>query len=88
MGGVGGGVFGCEPSVIRAITRQGSVTTNRICPFRLRRDRRGGDPDLPASDRLQPSLRVCVCVCVCVLLVILGYAVLPCLDTLQVIISY
>lgn len=35
--------------VIRTITCQGSVTVNYICPLRLCRDRRGGDPDLPAS---------------------------------------
>lgn len=35
--------------MIRAITRQSSVTAHQICPRRLCGDRRGGDPDLPPS---------------------------------------
>lgn len=46
--------------MIRAITRQGSVTANQICPFRFCGARRGGDPDLPVSAQLHPSLSVCV----------------------------
>lgn len=46
--------------MIRAITRQGSVTANQICPFRLCGARRRGDPDLPVSAQLHPSLSVCV----------------------------
>lgn len=63
--------------MIRAITRQGSVTVNYVCPYRLCGDRRGGDPDLPAStDCSFRSDSVCVCkytvyVYVCVLPVIL-----------------
>lgn len=46
--------------MIRAITFQGSVTANQICPFRLCGAGRGGDPDLPVSAQLHPSLSVCV----------------------------
>lgn len=72
--------------VIRAITCQGSVTTNHICPSRLRRDGQGSDPDLPALDQPRPSL--CVSARVYLLLVIIGYGGLRCLDTLPVIIAF
>lgn len=59
---------GCR--VIRAITRQGSVTANYVCPHRLGGDRRGGDPDLPASTDYCVTIHtVCVCVCTCTIFI-------------------
>lgn len=40
--------WGGGRQVIRAITRQGSVTVIHICPLHLYTDRRGVDPDLVA----------------------------------------
>lgn len=78
----GGG--GCW--VIRAITRQRSVTANYICPHRLGGDRRGGDPDLPASTDY------CATVCVYVYYFYMCVARVirepTCHTTLQAIISF
>lgn len=80
MGVSNGGISVRSRQVIKAITHQGSVRADHICPITLCGARRGVDPDLPASTAAFIESTF-------VLLVIVGYyADPPRLDTPRLII--